>query len=123
MLFFITSFTFAEVKPYIFLDIGLVNTDQENEDAFDFGVGIEFTQYFEIEAAYNDCGAIDLIGGVSISSLSIEGHLGVYVFDDNIHLYAILGSERLEAEGEIFLVVRLMNWAQNNFGVWESVSL
>ncbi len=95
----VSTSSFAEVKPYFNVDLGLTDTDYDNGMYFEFGGGVQFNQNAELELSYNnfgDVGPFDTKVTSTAFNLNLGGPLS-----DTTRVYAILGSERLKADGNV----------------------
>jgi hypothetical protein len=92
-----SSFSNAELRPYINADFGFANTDFDSGAYYGIGGGLQFNENIEIEVAYNNYGDSGPFG-LEVSSISYGVNLGGRV-SDSMRLFAILGSETLEVDG------------------------
>lgn len=86
----------AEVRPYLNVDVGIGDTDFENDSLIRYGGGIQFNEHVELEINQNDYGDVGPFG-LEVTSLSYGLNLGGPI-SERARMFAIVGSERLEVD-------------------------
>ena len=92
----VTTMSSAEVSPFVHMDFGFADTEYETDLYIGLGGGVQFNDFIELEAAYNNYGNVAPFD-INVESYSVGLNIGGYV-SNTVRLFGIIGSERLKVD-------------------------